>query len=129
MNPHLNDAIEILRATRDGDDLDPRHLYLVELAVNDDLSAKGAAQFAALVTAVRNGYVKPWFYGIENLTRSVDGFVLWRDIVVEHYTFHDADREREAALILGEACRRVEARGEQVSFARVLDEIDALRAA
>lgn len=53
------DALEILRATNDGDDLDPQHLKLVEMAVNGFLNEKGQQAFKELLALVRAGYSKP----------------------------------------------------------------------
>jgi len=54
-------AVEILRATSDGDALDPRDLKLVEMAVNDDLNELGIAAFERLYAAATSpeGYHKP----------------------------------------------------------------------
>ena len=51
-------AIEILRNTRDGDDLDPIHLKLVELAVNGFLNERGVEAFHRLYEEVKRGYKK-----------------------------------------------------------------------
>lgn len=40
----IDHAIEILSATNDGDDLDPRHLKLLECAVNGLLTDHGKIQ-------------------------------------------------------------------------------------
>jgi hypothetical protein len=58
-NPLIEPALEILRATRDGDDLAPQHLALLQAAVNGHLSKKGQAAFQELVESVRNGYTPP----------------------------------------------------------------------
>jgi hypothetical protein len=70
-------ALEILRNTHDGDDLDPRDLKLVEHAVNGFLNAKGAAVMVDLharATAPA-GYTKPWFHGINHLSRDLNGYI------------------------------------------------------
>lgn len=51
-------AIEILKATSDGDDLIPRHLQLLENAVNGFLDEKGVLEFNQLLGTVRAGYFK-----------------------------------------------------------------------
>ena len=79
-------AIEILRATRDGDDLDPKHLKLVELAVNGHLNDAGLAAFQNLLEQVRAGYAKPWLHGVEHITRDHDGYVLWKCQSIEHFS-------------------------------------------
>jgi hypothetical protein len=67
-NPLIEPTLEILRATRDGDDPAPEHLALLQGAVNGRLNERGEAAFQELVENVRGGYVKPWFHGIEHLT-------------------------------------------------------------
>src|ERR1700730_18467361 len=92
------ETIEVLRATHDGEDLSPPHLYLVQLAVNGNLSDEGKVTWAALVASVRAGtYKKPWHMGVEHLTKDHQGYIYWRDVNVEHYSFYDDDgcqRER-----------------------------------
>ncbi len=86
MNKSLCDiALDIIRATNDGDDLDPRDLKLVESAVNGFLNEQGEVAFYELHRRVMNGYVKPWLHGIEHLTISHDGYVRWKGLEVEHY--------------------------------------------
>lgn len=66
-------AIEILQKTHDGNDLDPRDLKIVELAVNNFLSEQGEVAFYDLHRRVINGYTKPSFHGVEHLTRDHEG--------------------------------------------------------
>jgi len=108
------DAIEILQLTHDGDDLDPRHLKLVESAVNGRLNTDGLVAFDNLLTQVRAGYAKPWFHGVTNITRDHEGYVLWKGRPVEHFS-HDYAASPEAPIYLREIARRcsiIEARGE-----------------
>jgi hypothetical protein len=49
-------AIAILSLTRDGDDLAPRHLKLLEMAVNNFLSDAGQEAFAELHRIVLSGH-------------------------------------------------------------------------
>lgn len=59
MSANLADnAIEILQKARDGEDLDPQHLKLVELAVNGFLNENGRYLFTELLHNVRSGYVR-----------------------------------------------------------------------
>ena len=80
--------IEILEKTNDGNDLSPLHLKLVELTANDFLSEAGEIALYELYANVKKGYVKPWFLGVEHMTRDHEGFVYWKGIQVEHYD-HD----------------------------------------
>ncbi len=84
----IEQSIEILRATRDGDDLAPSDLKLVELCVNGWLNETGESAFAELVANVRRGYKPHWFMGIEHMTRDHQRYVYWKGIQVEHYD-HD----------------------------------------
>ncbi len=113
----MDTACAILEATRDGDDLAPLDLKLVELAVNGQLNEHGEVAFYALADKAQKGYTKPWYWGVEHLTRDHRGYVYWRGKQIEHYSFHDAEEERVAAERLGRACRDIEARGDVVSTA------------
>jgi hypothetical protein len=121
----IDQAIEILHATRDGDDLAPRDLYLIQLAVNDQLNDIGKDAFACLVANVTKpeGYTQPWFWGIEHLTKDHAGYVYWKGQQVEHYSFYGkaaANRERIAAEELARACRDCEERGLPVKFQNLI---------
>ena len=47
-------------------------------------------------------------HGIEGLAKGSDGFVTWKGQVVEHYSFTDANIEREATMSLARRCRQLE---------------------
>ena len=67
-------ACSILQATHDGDDLDPTHLWIIQEAVNGNLNEKGLGVFKEVYDQVTSGkYQKPWFHGIEHLTRDHEG--------------------------------------------------------
>ncbi len=110
-------AIEIIRATNDGDDLAPQHLKLVEYAVNGALSERGEIAFNELLAQVRAGYQKPWFHGIEQMTIDHEGYVYWKGTQVEHYTpgWAFSPEARDEALRLAERCRHLEALGVPVN--------------
>ena len=114
-------ACEILHATNDGDDLDPDHLKLVELAVNGFLNEKGVAAFEKLYSDVKVGYKKPWFHGIENLTIDNVGYVYWKGIQVEHYDlgWHRSAEAKKSTEEVARRCRLLEERGERVNYATV----------
>ena len=118
-------ACEILRATHDGDHLDSQHLKLVEAMINGWCTEAGEVAFAELLANVRQpgGYVKPWYHDFEHLTRDHEGYVYWRNVQVEHYSFRDYDAAHVAATKLVEACLTIEARGETVNGANVLQEL------
>jgi hypothetical protein len=108
-------AIDIIKATDDGDRLDPRHLKLVEMAVNGELSERGIETFNELhKTVITTGYVKPFFHGIEHLTIDNEGFVYWKGKEVEHYNLSWAysDEAKKQAIELARRCKIIEERGE-----------------
>lgn len=111
-------SIEILERTRDGEDLSPGHLALVEAAVNDRLNPQGRQAFADLHQKVIEGrYEKPWLYSIEHLTHDHEGYVYWKGTVVEHYSFGWGSRAQfeAAARNLAQRCRHLEAIGIEVN--------------
>ena len=121
-----DEACEILRATADGEGLDPTHLYVLQEAVNGNLSEKGWEAFRTILAQVRSpeGYKKPWLHGIEHMTRSHSGNIYWKGTVVEHFTFIGEDgyaREKAAAEMLATQCREIEARGETPNLQTIWD--------
>ena len=113
-------AINIIRATHDGEDLDPDDLWLVQEWVNDHLNEKGEAAFRELHARVIAGnYVKPWLGEVENLTRDHQGYVYWKGIQVEHYSFANYAEMKRASVELGRRCLLLEALGVQPTCRRV----------
>ena len=111
-------AIEILQRTRDGDDLAPEHLSLIELAVNDMVSEAGQIAFERLYGDVAGGsYVQPWYHGIEHLRKDHRGYVYWKGVQVDHFSFDRYEEAREAAIELADRCRTLEMLGLPVSTA------------
>ncbi len=107
-------ACEILQRTNDGDDLDPKHLKLVEMAVNGFLNEGGTTVFNELYeTVITTGYIKPFLHGIQHLTIDNVGYVYWKGKTVEHYELPWAysDEARIAALDLERRCKILESRG------------------
>ena len=106
-------AIDILRKTNDGEELDPQHLKLLEMAVNGYLNAKGEAAFRELHTSVQAGYRKPWLHGVESLTINHAGYVRWKDSIVEHYNISAAfsAESKAEAQELGRRCAILETKG------------------
>ena len=119
MSAVIDQAIEILQRTNDGDDLSPTHLWLVQEAVNGGLNAKGLAEFEKLYNTCTSeaGYKKPWLHGIEHLTIDHEGFVRWKGKQVEHYEspWSHSEEAKEAAEELARRCRILEARGQEVN--------------
>ncbi len=122
-------AILILQRTQDGDHLALKHLYLLQCIINADpftLTSANEAAFDDLFQQVSDGsyvYQKQWMYGIENLTRNHQGYILWRGKVIEHYSFNDTDRERAAAEELAARCRFLEQQGIPVSSRTTTDPV------
>jgi hypothetical protein len=116
-NPLYEPALEILRATHDGDDLAPQHLALVQHAANGKLSEKGKATFDELLEQVRTGYQPPWFHGVENLTIDHYDYVLWKGQRVEHFNpaWAWTEKGKRAAEKLAERCKQLEAEGTLVN--------------
>jgi hypothetical protein len=111
-------AIEILQRTCDGDDLAPEHLSLIELAVNDIVSEAGQIAFERLYSKVAGGtYVQSWYHGIESLRKDHRGYVYWKGIQVDHFSFGKYEDAHEAALELADRCRTLEMLGLPVSTA------------
>lgn len=108
-------AIEILAATHDGEDLDPKHLKLVELAVNGFLNDTGRYLFHELLENVRRGYVRPWFHGVEHVTRDHHGYVLWKGVAIEHFSSDYAHSEEAQTYVrvLARRCSVLEGKGIQ----------------
>lgn len=112
-------SCEILRATKDGEELAPPDLKIVELAVNGFLNNAGEAIFMGLHRNATKleGYTAPWFLGIEHMTRDHQRYVYWKGVRIEHFD-HDhwqqegwRGRMRAAAESLAARCRALESEG------------------
>jgi hypothetical protein len=116
-------VLAILHATNDGNDLAPRDLSLTELAVNQNLSEKGAAAFDKLYSdvCVQRCYdaSKVWFLDLDNVTRDHAGYIRWRGVPVEHFTFSSGEKTRKETERLQSACQTMERFGLEVPSAAV----------
>lgn len=103
-------AVQILQVTNDGNNLDPRHMSLIQGAVNGSLNDKGMAAFEELYKSVStsHAYQKPPFHGVEHLTVDNEGYVYWKEIPIEHYSHPFSNYAREHAIKLGKCCRYLE---------------------
>ena len=109
---NIEKAIVVLEKSCDGDALSPGHLHLTQMACNGQLTEAGQIAFEKIFGEVDTGtYVKPWLHGIENLVKNQSGYVTWKGVTIEHYSFRDANEEWAAAQSLGASCRSLEARG------------------
>lgn len=123
MSKNCDKAIAILRATNDGDDLEPKHLKLVEDAVNGFLNEYGQKVFDHLHKVVVGGhYEKPWFHGIEHLTIDNVGYVYWKGQRFEHYEmrFAYSSRGRDAAVRDAAKCQHLESLGVPINATTVV---------
>ena len=110
----IDKVIVVLEKTRDGDDLDPKLLGLVELAVNGNLNNVGKDAFERLYLEVTNGtYKRPRFHGVEHMVIDHEGYVYWKGNKVEHFTLRWAytDSARKQAVELGRRCKILEDKG------------------
>lgn len=118
----IDKACFILENTRDGDDLAPEHLKLLELKVNGFLNEKGEAAFEELYQSVKTGYKKPWLHGVEHLTRDHEGYIYWKGHRVEHYDLPwvYSDGAKKAAQELGRRCLILESEGAEISVSTAI---------
>lgn len=113
MSSLVDKAIEILRLTHDGEDLQLRDLKLTEMAVNGQLNEQGVRLFERLREEVVSGeYLEKrrWLFGIEHLTMDHSGYVRWKGRVVEHFTLREDNEVRlqEWAIELAQRCQALE---------------------
>jgi hypothetical protein len=114
----MDKVLAILQGTNDGSKLAPKHLWLVQEAVNngmDCFSDYGVEQFNQLYDQVVNhtyDAAKVWFYGIEHMTKDQTGYVYWKGKHIEHFSFgRDTEGEKAAAHKLAGYCREIEKEG------------------
>lgn len=118
MNININDTCEavceLLRLTNDGNLLAPKHMYLVQLVVNGHASEEGEREFYKILDEARAGKYdagKVWFYGIENLTKDQIGYVYWKGISFEHFSYRNGREEHIAAIQYSQRCLTLNAKG------------------
>lgn len=123
----INQAIAILRDTRDGVDLAPHHMKLIESVVKADrfdVTEHQQVAISDLYATVSEGrYSRDnfWLHGIEHLTKCHKGYVYWKGIEVEHYSFTDPIAEKRAAQALADRCLTIESKRFPVNSRSVLD--------
>lgn len=84
-----------------------------EIALHSILSALEAGTYAD----------DRWFCRIENLTRDAEGYVYWKGIHVEHYSFDNPVKEKAAAQTLADNCKLLEAKGIEVDSRTAISRI------
>ena len=127
MDDPCDKALEIIRATRDGDSLSPIDLKLVEVVVNGLASETGLEAFDKLHRDVLAGtYKPPWLHGLEHMTFDHDGHVRWKDVKVEHFEpgFAYTDKGRQSARLVALRCKFLESQNETVSLHSVISTWD-----
>lgn len=105
---HIHNPKRDLEKTNDGDDLSPEDLRLVEYCANNPLTEKSEIAIRKLHQNVISGYHKPWYHGIKNMTQDHEGFIYWKGIRVEHYSFDEYSKADGAARKLAKTCKALE---------------------
>jgi hypothetical protein len=119
----VDKACAILRRTNDGDGLDPDDLYLTECAVNGFLTETGRKKFDGLHRRVVAGeYKKPWFHGVEPMTRDHEGYIYYKNMQTEHYDNRYAHSLQAARDLteLRNRCVFLERRGVEITCVNVV---------
>jgi len=60
-------------------------------------------------------YKKSWAYDVEDITQDHEGYIYYKDIHVEHYSFNSYEKAKAAALELRERCQLLEKNNIEVS--------------
>lgn len=71
-------------------------------------------KLSALAAELENGTLSvDWFHGFKYLQRRADGYVTWKNCIVEHYSYPNSEKEAErvAAQRLVEKCRKLNTEG------------------
>jgi len=109
-------GIQILQLTNDGDKLSPNQLSLLELAINNHLSELGQQAFNELYQKVLADDYQEYFHNIQHLTKDHEGYIYWKDKVIEHYSFQNYEEEKKAAEQIAAKCRYLESINVEVSW-------------
>ena len=115
-------AIEIIKATEDGDLLSPQELFLTQEALNNNLNDLGMQEFRELHKAIKDDtfipFNKRWFHGIEHMTADTAEaggglWINWKGHNVEHYDqpWAWSKEGKEEALEVAERCKHLESIG------------------
>lgn len=112
----LDTSCNILSLSNDGDDLSPNDLKFIENVANFGVNEEGEIYLYELETKLEKGiYKKACFYGVENLTQDHEGFVYYKDIHVEHYSYRDHEEGKKSAIILKSRCEVLEKNNIEIS--------------
>lgn len=108
-------CMEVLQMTNYGDDLAPKHLFLVELVVNGLTNDKGKAELKRVWQELKKGKYIEWYFDIFGLTLKADGFVLWFGQEVEHFSYLAGNYSEEAKLAAIKLVTRIQHREQKVT--------------
>lgn len=108
----VDKACLVLTYTKDGRELSPDHLYTVELLVNGFLNEEGYKYFEEkiYIPCKEQTYHKPFHFDVEFMTKDHEGYIYYKGIHMEHFSFHgDVEGEKKATEKLQKACIAYEA--------------------
>lgn len=121
-------ACAVLQRTNDGDELYPPHLGIIQALINGNLTDEGVAFFEATIYApvMAGNYAPPAYHGVADLTLDGEGYVRWKGIILEHFSWDYAYSERSKSYAegLGRAAAALEAVGQEVTSTTVWDWLD-----
>lgn len=123
-------AIHMLTLTSDGTRLAPKHLKLLEMAVNRQINDEGLAAFDAVYRNVVTGNydsMKVWLCGVEDVTRDNQGYVYFKGNHVDHFSHSDATEMRQAAEMLSLICLRLERLGRPIGLPEYLASFEEMK--
>lgn len=115
-------AVSILKATLDGSKLRPSHLYLLQCAVNDDLSSTGKEAFKTLhekTTESIDVYLEWAWKDLYPVSYDEEGYIYWRGEHIEHYTEPEKQLRKNLTMIRSR-CEHLEALSVPVSCVTVV---------
>ena len=105
----IDTCCHIMKLSNDGDNLSPRDLKFVENVVNFGCTEEGEIYLYEMETKLEKKiYKKSWAFDVEDITQDHEGYIYYKDIHVEHYSFRDYDKAKKAALKLRECCQLLE---------------------
>lgn len=111
-------ALQILEATADGSKLSPKHLHLLELAVNNYLSPKGQQAFDELHQQVITGSYDAstvYLYGAPYITKDHEGYIYYKGQHIDHFTHKIWEEEKRDAFRAFKRCQLLESKGVQIN--------------
>lgn len=109
---HSEMCLSILENTRDGNQLAPWHLSLVQAAIHQDLNDKGVTVFERLYHDVMAGnYRQPWLQDVEHMTCDHQGYIYYKGHYLEHFSRPYSKDQHPWLLELTSRCAHLESLG------------------